>query len=167
MTRSGPPQFEPSYFDMATGGEMPAADACSAIIGAMAATAGSFPEWVLESAGEASVALGPIQSAGNRATIGFAALGCPGEIALAPDPSGWILVTCHMDGQERFRAYLDRVWEEYEFHPPEAAGRPGGDADAPGRIGKRRNWINIDVRLWPALEPLANRFGYVVLSIRE
>lgn len=167
MERSGSPQFEPSYFDMATGGEMPAADGCRAIIDAMVATAKAFPEWVLESAGEASVALGPIEAAGNRATIGFEAPGCRGGIALAPDPSGWVLVTCHMDGRERFRAYLDRVWEEYEFHPPGAANSQQGNADAPGRIGKRRNWINIDVRLWPALEPLANRFGYVALSIRE
>jgi hypothetical protein len=165
--RNAPPQFEPSYFDMATGGEMPAADGCCEIIGALASTAKAFPEWVLESAGEACVALGPVESSGGRATISFAALGRRGEIALAPDPSGWVLVTCHIEGQERFRAYLDRVWEEYEFHPAGAANRPESDADAPGRMGKRRNWINIDMRLWPALEPLANRFGYVVLSIRE
>lgn len=167
MTRSGPPQFEPCYFDMATGGEMPAADGCCGIIYALASTAKAFPEWVVESAGGANVTLGPVESAAGRATIGLEALGRRGEIALASDPSGWVLVTCHIDGQERFRAYLDHLWEEYEFHPPEAAGRPGGNADAPGRIGKRRNWLNIDVRLWPALEPLANRFGYVVLSIRE
>lgn len=120
MTGSGPPQFVPCHFDMATGGEMPAADGCFEIVYALASTAKAFPEWVLESAGEASVALGPVESAAGRATIGFAALGRRGEIALASDPSGWVLVTCH-----------------------------------------------IDVRLWPALEPLANRFGYVVLGIRE
>ena len=167
MTGSGPPQFAPCHFDMATGGEMPAADGCCEVIHALASTAKAFPEWAVESAGDANVTLVPVESAAGRATIGFEALGRRGEIALASDPSGWVLVTCHIDGQERFRAYLDRVWEEYEFHRPEAAGRPEGDADAPGRIGKRRNWINIDVRTWPALEPLANRFGYVVLSIRE
>ena len=42
MTRSGPPQFAPSYFDMATGGEMPGADGCCAVIYALASTAKAF-----------------------------------------------------------------------------------------------------------------------------
>lgn len=140
MTRSGPPQFEPCYFDMATGGEMPATDGCCAVIYALASTAKAFPEWVVESAGEANVTLGPVESAAGRAMIGLEALGRRGEIALASDPSGWVLVTCHIDGQERFRAYLDHLWEEYEFHPPEAAGRPGAtpmrrDASESGATG--------------------------------
>ena len=40
-------------------------------------------------------------------------------------------------------------------------------SEAPGRIGKRRNWASLDGRVWPELTPLANSEGFVLLSIRD
>jgi hypothetical protein len=55
-------------------------------------------------------------------------------------------------GASIFRAYLDRPYQEFELWP---AGAAKSD-DSPGRMGKRRNWLSLDVEAWPALAPLAD-----------
>lgn len=164
----GPPRFAPSYFDIATGGELPAQAVFETVTLPFVWTAQDNPLWQITSADDATVRIHEAEAGSDMVSIGFEALGHHGLIRLAPDPSGWIVVSVLIDGGDRFRAYLENVYEEYEFHPSGATRRRPNedrDSDSPGRIGKRRNWITIDVRLWPHLAVLANRFGYVTIEV--
>lgn len=166
---AGPPLLPPSFFDAATGGDADPADAFAGIAEAMASTTRRDRDWVIETAGDRPVRLSVLEAAPARAAIGFESLGVAGVVTLVPDPSGWILVTIEIGGAERFRAYMDRPYEEYELLPPGARIRrpsEAADADPPGRIGKRRNWIDLDTRHWPALAPLAGPRGHVSLVPR-
>lgn len=83
------------------------------------------------------------------------------QIAFEPHVSGWLSIAAMYCGQEVFRAWLDRPFEEYELWP-EGATIPGGRTiDSPGRIGKRRNWINLTAAAWPQLARFANAAGIV------
>lgn len=166
----GPPRFAPSYFDIATGGELPPHTVFETVTRPFVWTAQDNPLWKITSAHDAAVHLYEAEAGPEAVSVGFEALGFHGLVRLAPDPSGWIVVSALIDGKDCFRAYLDHVYEEYEFHPSGATRRQPNDdrdSDPPGRIGKRRNWINIDVRLWPQLALLANRFGYVTIEVAE
>ncbi len=165
---AGPPRFVPSYFDLATGGELLPHEVFETVTRPFVWTAQGNPLWQITSADDAMVRLREAEAGPDAVSIRFEALGYQGLIRLAPDPSSWIVVSVFIDGEDRFRAYLENVYEEYEFHPSGAARRRPNedrDSDPPGRIGKRRNWINIDVRLWPQLAALANRFGYVTIEV--
>ena len=89
------------------------------------------------------------------------------QIALEPDASGWLSIAARCGGQEVFRAWLDRPYEVYEFWPEGAAILPLRTTEAPGRIGKRRNWVNLSAAAWPPLARFANSFGVVAASEME
>jgi hypothetical protein len=67
-------------------------------------------------------------------------------------------------GREVFRAWVDRPYDEYDLWPDCEAVPARRDVDAPGHIGKRRNWINLSTSAWPQLARFANVFGVVALS---
>lgn len=166
----GPPRFAPSYFDIATGGELPPQEAFEAVALPFVWTAQENRLWQIDSAENAPVHVLDAEAGPEAVSIRFEALGHEGMLRLSRDASGWIVVSVLTGGYEQFRAYLDHSYEEYEFHPSGALRRRPNDdrnSDPPGRIGKRRNWINIDVRLWPQLALLANRFGYVTIQVAE
>lgn len=75
-----------------------------------------------------------------------------GRITLSPDPSHWVKVEVFLGAFRVLVAYLDRPWEEYELWPSGAVEKTD---EAPGRIGKRRNWVNLSVTAWPVLERFA------------
>lgn len=167
---SGPPLIAPSFFASTTGKNADPADAAVEIAEAMASTARRDPDWVIESAGERPVRLSVLDAAPGRAALGFESLGVSGAVRLAPDPSGWVLAIVEIDGTERFRAYVDRPYEECELLPPGARVRlpsDAVDADPPGRIGKRRNWVSLDARHWPDLAPLTGDSSYLTLAVVE
>lgn len=47
--------------------------------------------------------------------------------------------------------YAERVYEDWELWPAGSAGM----GDAPGQIGKRMQWAQIEAKAWPALDRLA------------
>jgi hypothetical protein len=87
-----------------------------------------------------------------------------GLIAFTPDPSHWIKVEVFLDAERVFLAYMDRVWEEFDLWPSEAT--PEESDEAPGRIGKRRTWVNLSAVAWPVLAALDEE-GFVAIELPE
>lgn len=159
-----PPQFAPEFFNVMSGGQYAPAEAAYGFALEFGWTARDNPDWILESCGARRVRLTLIESSAERGRIGFESEGVSGEIRLAPHPSGWVKVEAAIAGEVVFTAFAEQVWEEYELYPAGfAARRTASDEDAPGRIGKRRNWLSIQAADWPALAPFANEGGYVQL----
>lgn len=154
-----PPLMKPSFFDIGTGeAYADAAWAAAWVIDQLASSAEIFAEWVDEHTG-AEVSVGLRARGEGSATIWFEAEGVYGEIALSVDASGWI--AANYGG---VRAWIDRPYEELDLWPENTAARA---SEAPGRIGKRMNWLSLDAKAWPVLAPLANPHGWVNLRIRE
>jgi hypothetical protein len=72
-----------------------------------------------------------------------------GRVSLSSDPSLWIKVEVHLQGERVFLAYMDRVWEEFELWPSKAA--PLRSDEPVGHIGKRTTWLSLKVTAWPQL----------------
>lgn len=63
--------------------------------------------------------------------------------------AGWVRVPVTLGGEEVFRGWLDRPYEEYHLWPDAAAASP--HEDPPGRGGKRRNRVSLSAAAWPGL----------------
>lgn len=159
MTRDAPPLHPPGFFDMATGGEMAPAVAAEAIVWAFASTLRHDTEWWIDSGAAAlvgtEVSILSVAEEGGGLVVRLTAAGRQGVARLAPHASGWLALRVDMDGAASFHAWLDRPYEEYEFHPPGAAIT----TTPPGRISKRHAWVSLDCAAWPALAPLAGASG--------
>jgi len=81
-----------------------------------------------------------------------------GTLRLAPDPSNWVRADVAIAGETYFTGFFDRVWEQFDIWPAGA----DGDGEAPARIGKRKNWVGIDIAFWPRLEPIADEGGLII-----
>lgn len=71
------------------------------------------------------------------------------EISLAQ--SGWIMARL----LSRFfecTIYMERAYEEWDLWPAGSDGR----GDAPGRLGKRLNWAQLELKDWPDLAMLGS-----------
>lgn len=153
------PKQKPFFFDMATGEErtVPQTGAdMAALIDRIATAAGVAADWAIEDGAHDGLAvrLSLIEHAGGRrVVVGFSAGTVEGRIVAEPDPSGWVRVTAETAGAERFRAYVDRPYEEHELWPEGADAAAGGDI--PGRAGKRLLWVSLSAEAWPVLAPLA------------
>jgi hypothetical protein len=152
----------PYWFDGMTGGEMPPGIAAAAALDDFADALGNTLHWLLETGCGGAIRLRVCtHRQGQRLEILAELAGEPAQIVLEPHVSGWLSIAAMCGGQEVFRAWLDRPYEEYEFWP-EGAAIPGGRTiDPPGRIGKRRNWINLSAAAWPQLARFANAAGIV------
>lgn len=163
MARDVPPPRPPAFFDMATGGDTDPARAAPAIIDAFAGTLRHDRLWRIDSAAAplagAMVTVLSVEDVGGALVVRLVLAGRPGAARLAPHSSGWLALRIRVAGAPTFRAWLDRPYEEYEFHPPGAATAD----DPPGRIGKRRNWVSLDCAAWPALAPIAGAGGCLVV----
>ncbi|WP_439550738.1 hypothetical protein [Falsiroseomonas sp.] len=159
-----PPGFAPAFFDSAAGGSESPAAALYGFALDLEATARDAPDWVIESAGNQPLRINPLRCEPDGGSIAFESQGISGVLTLSAHPSGWVRVTATIDSHFVFSAFVDRVWEEYEIHPPASPRRPGGvEEDAPGRVGRRRDRMSLSARIWPQLEPLANAEGWVLL----
>ncbi len=160
-----PPRFAPEFFNSLSGGQESFADGAYGLALDVDSTARYDPDWVLESAGDRPARLTPISCSREGARIGFESLDVSGVITLTPHESGWVRVVVQIDGLPVFNAFAEQVWEEYELYPDDWPGEARATAtheDAPGRIGKRRNWMSLSSVAWPQLAPLANEAGRVL-----
>ncbi len=86
-----------------------------------------------------------------------------GRLALSPDPSHWVKVEVYLGAFRVLVAYLDMPWEQHELWP---SGAPEKTDEAPGRIGKRRDWTNFSAAAWPVLERFAEQ-GWFNVELPE
>ncbi|MGB6117610.1 MAG: hypothetical protein WBF87_05255 [Mesorhizobium sp.] len=70
-----------------------------------------------------------------------------GEIIFSADPSHWVKVEVYLGPFRVFLAFLEHVWEEFELWPADSPA----DGESPGRIGKRKNWVNLPASAWPQI----------------
>ncbi len=125
-----------------------------------------FPDWIIEPSGLAVRLHLAAREQGRFAEIGVVANGQAGMVRFAHDPSGWLKVTAEWEGRPVFTGYLDHPYENCEIWPEDAA--VDRTADAPGVIGKRKTWVSLDSRVWPALAPLSATPGdSVTISVDE
>ena len=159
--KATPPPVPPSWFDGMIGGETPPRIAAAALDD-FADALSNAPHWLLETGCGGAITLRVCSHRqGERLEIAAELAGEPVQIVLEPHVSGWLSIAAMCIGQEVFRAWLDRPYEEFEFWPEGAAIPSGRTIDPPGRIGKRRNWINLSAAAWPQLARLANAAGIV------
>lgn len=154
-----PPQRKPYFCDAIAGTEVtfPATgDDMGWTIDRLAATARNFPDWQLDcdDRPQHAVRLQLIEEVQyGLVRIGFACNGIEGSITARPDAtSGFVLITVEIAGVERFSAYLDRPYEEYDLFPPGDASAQG--SEAPGRMSKHLWWVSLSAKAWPMLQPL-------------
>lgn len=165
-----PPRFAPEFFNSLSGGQESPADGAYALALDLDSTARNDTEWILESAGDRPVWLTQISCSREGARVGFDSQGVIGLITLTPHESGWVKVVAEISGRPVFTAFAEQVWEEYELYPdgwPDEARATATDEDAPGRIGKRRNWISLSSVAWPQLALLANEADRVLAEVAE
>lgn len=123
----------------------------------------SEPQWL--ATGGWDIKPGPAGRAGAVHTTPFVARhpasgrALEGRIALTPDPSHWVKIEVFLGAFRVFVAYLDKPWEEYELWPSGAVEKTD---EAPGRVGKRRNWVNLSTIAWPVLERFAAEGWFTV-----
>lgn len=156
------PQVPPYWFDGMTGGETPPRIAAAAALDDFADALSNAPRWLLETGCGGAITLRVCaHRQGERLEILVELAGEPVQIVLEPHVSGWLSIAAVCSGQEVFRAWLDRPYEEFEFWPEGVAIPAGRTVAPPGRIGKRRNWINLSAAAWPQLARFANAAGIV------
>ena len=156
------PPVPPSWFDGMTGEEPPPRIAAAAALDDFADVLSNAPRWLLETGCGGAITLRVCaHRQGERLEVLAELAGECAQIALEPHVSGWLSIAAVCSGQEVFRAWLDRPYEEYELWPEGAAIPAGRTVDPPGRIGKRRNWINLSAAAWPQLARFANAAGIV------
>lgn len=160
MLSDTPPLTAPYYGDLALGwpeGEDPA-EASRYVVDSLASVPKLSARWRLEDGPRFSLRLANYEQY-RRAELAVPEIDL--RIVFETDPSGYVRVTGRREGEDLFRAWLDRPYEEYDLWPSGAEFPGRRTYDAPGRIGKRLSWIVLDTSVWPALAPLANEVGFI------
>jgi len=161
------PARPPSFFDALTGRDTPYPDSLREprfLIDDLARDARDWPNWVLDDDdNQRVVTLGVTEHVPERkVVIAFTVGSLHGAITAVPDPSGYLRIVVDANGAGFLTAYVERIWEEYEIWPPGATAAMG--EESPGRMGKRRSWVSISARGWPALAAVANSQGWLNLK---
>lgn len=163
------PSRPPIFFDLLAGRavEMPhALREPGFLIDDMARDVESWPDWVLDDDSRQAIRLRVIEHVNEQLlVVGFEAGTAHGTITATPDPSGYLRAVVHVAGAEYLTLYGERIWEEFELWPPGASA--GAQDEAPGRMGKRRNWVSISAAGWPVLAAVANDHGWLNLRQQE
>lgn len=160
----------PSWFDGLTGDETPPLAAAAAALDDFAWSLRETQHWTLETGCGGVIALSiASHEPGKRLVLRLALATATGEgvvtLLFAPDLDGWLRVVACRAEHPLWQARLDRPYEEYELRPDGWNEPPG--VEPPGRIGKRRNWINLDLAAWPQLARFANAHGIVAACETE
>lgn len=167
MTLSDTPPVTPPYFgDLMLGrpeGEDPA-EASRYAVDSIADVPHLSPLWRLEDGPSFTLRLTTYERY-RRAELELREIEV--SIVFETDASGYVRVTGRRHGENLFRAWLDRPYEEYDLWPSGAEFPERRTYDAPGRIGKRLTWIVLDTRVWPALAPLANDAGFIQARVAD
>ncbi|MGV3490231.1 MAG: hypothetical protein ACO1OG_02830 [Devosia sp.] len=156
------PTTPPYYGDMLGGREegLPPDEGARWVVSDFAAIARYDPTWVWTERG-LDVTIWPISGDGHAsAEIGFSVGDTSGTIHLHPDESGYARVTVSIAGTEVLRLYVDRPYEEYEGHPPGASFNEKRVVDAPARMGKHQNWLQLRAEHWPHLGLADSYFSF-------
>lgn len=69
------------------------------------------------------------------------------RLKISLETGGWIRAVISAASFE-YRFYIERVYEEWDVWPPCSSGH----GDAPGRIGKRLSWAQVETAAWPGLQ---------------
>jgi len=81
-----------------------------------------------------------------------------GVVQFSADRSNWVRVDVLLGHFRVFTGWFDRVYEEFELWP----SRAEKSDEAPGTIGKRKNWVNLSAQGWPAIR---NVLGHEFLHV--
>ena len=161
-----PPQTPPDYDGVLK--NLTTEEGARLVIDDIVCTLGQTDEsWVLDSASSLLLRFDILESWPGHARIAFSAGTAAGELRLDVDPSGWVRAEALLGEMSVFLGFIEKVWEQYDIWPAGGAITQPRDAEAPGRIGKRRNWLNLDSRLWPTLAPIANPHGWVQIELED
>ncbi|AWB33408.1 hypothetical protein [Orrella marina] len=172
------PVLEPSWFNRLTGGLDRSATRAREVIESIASQIEYQSRWCLETGPGGEITLKILShDPRNSLTLAITLTNHELILAITPDPSGWLRITIHpadaaKSDEPLFECWLDQPYEEFEFWPGihDPANTPslsGPTPIAPGRMGKRMNWISIEATAWPShsiIHRLSNSHGFVVAS---
>ena len=173
--------FEPSWFNSLTGNSDKAMACAGLAIDNFASQVRTWPDWTLETEPPVNVCVQVhAHRPANHLILSIQRHDQPFDqpmlLTLIPDQSGWLRLTVHWTVESEevllFEGWLDQPYEEFEFWPTvretAAASRvPDLRQIAPGRMGKRMNWICIEADAWgddSLLQALGNSHGFVIAS---
>ncbi len=94
----------------------------------------------------------------DRAQLLFETDKGAGIIELTVHETNWVLAEVSIGGELKFRCWLEEPYEEKEFWPDGSDGKPNAEGDTPGRISKRRSWLQIRCADFPGAPDQGN--GY-------
>lgn len=153
------PAATPSYFDTATGGDLPESnwqEQAAWLIEQVALAAEISPVWCI-SGGRfdgVDIRLAVVERMQGKVRVAMQCDRWRGELRLDVDEGGWVRAELGADGKTVFTAFADRPYEEIRLS---AQTRLADDTDAlAGRMGKRLNWISLPKAPWPMLSEIAD-----------
>lgn len=152
-----PPSREPHYGDNEAYGW--AAEDCARNL------MNRLADWTapsLDFKGSAAGRAWRVENERTRARIAFTSDLGDGHVDLAIHGSLWVCIEVYISGDLKWRGWAEETWEEKEIYPDGSHGKPNAEGDAPGRIGKRGNWLLIRCADFPGVP--ANEFGYFNLE---
>lgn len=98
----------------------------------------------------------------DRAQLLFNADRGDGVIQLFITDDNWVCAELFINDELKFRAWFEDPYEEKEFWPDGSDGKPNAAGDAPGRISKRRAWLQIRCADFPGVP--GGEHGYFDLT---
>lgn len=157
-----PPVSKPRYYDSSNpeGGGLDPASAAPKLLDRLADAVRAAPNWEVDGRGIAARLAVEAHEPGRSLRVAYVAADAGGTLTLTLDDSGWLHAVLEQDGAEVFSAYADRPFEETALWPDGALA----EGPSPGLVGRGLNWVSLDARAWPALQPLADGEGMVRFS---
>ena len=159
------PERPPIFFDRLSGvplGDEAARREPGLLLDDLAGDVGSGADWLVDDDSGRRFALAVAShQPQQRLEIAITGPGTAASVIAVPDVSGYLRVELVLGGMLMFTGYVEQIWEEFDIWPPDASAAAG--EEAPGRMGKRRNWLSLSVAGWPALAAIAGTEGWLSL----